>query len=104
METECTYFTRRALQERTKAADAASAEARKVHLELALRLVRVATHPVSSPLPQAMSVGSATDARLTAACLKGVGDALTGAFPLRPLDNFEHLLEAVDTAERRQRA
>ena len=40
------YFTKRARQERTNAVRATSAEARTAHLELAVRLVRVATQPV----------------------------------------------------------
>jgi hypothetical protein len=100
METACTYFTRRALQERSKASHAGSAEARKAHLELALRLVRVATDPALSPVPEQRSGRGPVDERPTAACLKDVGNALAGAFPLRPSSSFEQLLEAVDTAER----
>jgi hypothetical protein len=103
METACTYFTRRALQERTKAADACTPEARKVHLELALRLVKVATEPHSLAEPEAMPLGLALDASSTAACLKGVGNALARAFPLRPSDIFKELLEAIDAAQERRR-
>lgn len=100
METACTYFTRRALQERTKAADACTPEARKVHLELALRLVKVATEPLSSPLPDPVPQRVTLDPGSGAACLKGVGNALARAFPLRSSGTFKDLLDAVDTAER----
>jgi hypothetical protein len=36
------------------------------------------------------------------ASLKRVGNALAGAFPLRPSGGFEQLLEAVDIAEGRR--
>lgn len=98
METQCTYFTRRAFQERTKAADASSPEARKVHLELALRLVRVATQPPSPAVPE--GVLHVTNDRDTVSGMD-VSDALAGAFPLRPCGNFEQLLDEVDSAERR---
>lgn len=102
METQCTYFTRRALQERTKAADASTPEARHVHLELALRLVRLATDRTAAAVPEAASARIVPDFDSTAACLKGVGNALTGAFPLRPSGSFHHLLAVIDAAERRR--
>src|SRR5438270_14083741 len=100
METECTYFTRRALQERTKAAGAASAKAATVHLELAFRLVRVSTDPPLSPVPDPLSGGGRVDDNPAAARLTVWGNALAGAFPLRPSGSFEQLLEALDTADR----
>lgn len=46
METASTYYARRAQQERESAERAASAQARRAHLELAFRLVNFATDPV----------------------------------------------------------
>ena len=45
MEAPSTYFTKRARQERASAIGATSSEARTAHLELAVRLVSVATRP-----------------------------------------------------------
>jgi hypothetical protein len=97
METASSYFTRRARQERAKAIDAVSAEARSAHLELALRLVRIATQPAlwsgwSSPVD-----GQSTGARRpTAEGTRDVGYALAGAYPTPAPGTFEDLLKAVD--------
>jgi hypothetical protein len=95
VETASTYFTRRARQERTNAADAHSSEARKAHLELAFRLVRVATEPALWEWSQNGEAGSLAHHRVQA----GLDDALAGAFPLPASGSFDHLLEAVNTAE-----
>lgn len=94
MEAATTYFTRRARQERTSAADAGSAEARSAHLELALRLVKVATEP-------ALWAGWSNDPKAAAAQKNGdaiydVASALGDAFPLRPVSEFDELLTAMD--------
>ena len=96
METASTYFTRRAREERAVAADAGSAQARKAHLELAMRLVRVATEPAlwtrsgdpSTPSEGAPQPGSAE-----------LKNALASAFPLPPSDSFEYLLQAASSAD-----
>jgi hypothetical protein len=84
MEAATAYFTRRAREERTSAASAASAEARSAHLELALRLVKVATEP-ARPAPHGNDNSHGE-----------VGGALDDAFPLPPSDAFEDLLQAID--------
>lgn len=94
METASTYFTRRARQERAKAADATSAEARKAHLELALRLVRAAIEPAL----WIWSEGAAAHHQ-TADGVTEIGNALADAFPLPPSGKLERLLERVDSTE-----
>lgn len=94
METASIYFTRRARQERAKAADAGSAEARKAHLELALRLVRVAVEPAVSSSPE-----GAIAHRQPRAGVRDMSHALAGAFPLLRFDAFEKLLEALGTTD-----
>ena len=84
METASTYFTRRAREERTSALDAASAEARTAHLEMALRLVKVATEP----RPLFAEARDLNDNELSA--------PLRSAFPLRQSNDFQHLLDALD--------
>lgn len=102
METDGTYFTRRARQERGRAADATSAEARRVHLELAFRLVRAATNPSLWSWPECtIERGSAAQAQ-TADGVTDMGNALTGAFPLPRSGSFEHLLRAVDEIDGKQ--
>lgn len=96
METASSYFTRRARQERAEAANSASAEARKAHLELALRLVRAAIEP-------ALWVwsGSAVADHQTKDGVADIGNALADAFPLPPSGTFESLLEpsAIETLD-----
>ena len=92
METASTYYTRRAREERTNALDAASAEARTAHLEMAFRLVKVATEPAhlfSQPR------GHNDNA------VHGLSSPLRRAFPLPKSDDFQHLLDAVDRKTRR---
>jgi hypothetical protein len=84
MEAAIAYFTRRARQERTRAASAASAEARSAHLELALRLVKVATQ-AAPPAPHHNDN-----------CLDEVAGALDDAFPVPPSSEFDELLNAID--------
>ena len=84
METASTYFTRRAREERTSALDAASAEARTAHLEMAFRLVKVATEP----RPLFTQSRDLNDNELSA--------PLRSAFPLRSSDEFQHLLDVLD--------
>ena len=94
METPRTYFTRRAGQEREIAAHAGSADARKAHLELAFRLVRVATEPAlwdwsgNDPAGPGLPQHDRPD---------GLGKALAKAFPLPASGRFEHLLQALDS-------
>lgn len=90
VETVITYYTRRAQQERAKAATAASAEARNAHLELALRLVRVAIEPAlcmwrEGPVAHHPTADGVTE----------MGNAIAVAFPLPPSGAFERLFEAV---------
>ena len=93
METASTYFTRRAGQERANAADAGSAEARKAHLELAFRLVKVATQPALWAWP------SNADAHKAAALAGDIRDVLAGAFPVLSSATFGPLLEALDRTD-----
>ena len=86
METASTYYTRRARQERASAVDAVSAEARTAHLEMAFRLVTVATKPALW--------GGVTGQNDNA--IDEVGEALRDAFPVTPNDDFQQLLDAVD--------
>lgn len=95
VETTSAYFTRRARQERAIAADARSAQARKAHLELALRLVRVATEPALWAWPEELSGSGAAASTVAGA---GLDDALVNAFPLPSSDSFEQLLATVDLA------
>ena len=96
VETARTYFTRRAREERANAADAGSPEARKAHLELAFRLVRVATEPAGWTWPEQLLGAGAFAHHDTR---DDLCNTLAGAFPLPPADSFEHLLEAVNTTE-----
>jgi hypothetical protein len=100
VETASTYFTRRARQERANAVAAASAEARKAHLELAFRLVRVATAPAAWASSEYWSVEVGVVCNLAAGGQTDMSDALTSAFPLPRADGFERLLEAADTTTR----
>jgi len=93
VETPRTYFTRRAGQERAIAAEAGSAEARKAHIELAFRLVRVATEPA---LWDWSGNDPAAPARPQHHRPDGFGKALAKAFPLPASGRFEHLLQALD--------
>lgn len=94
MEAATAYFTRRARQERTIAADAGSTEARSAHLELALRLVRAATEP---SLWSSWSEDRTGSAHLhNDHALEDVGVALDEAFPLPRACAFEQLLKAMD--------
>jgi hypothetical protein len=96
VETASTYFTRRARQERAKAADANSAEARKAHLELAFRLVTVATErPLWTEWPENLPEGTAAHQQ-TALASSDVGNALSAAIPLPATGPFEDLLDAVE--------
>lgn len=96
MESATTYFTRRAGQERASAAQAASAEARTAHLELAFRLVSVAIKPT-------VSAGWLDDAAPTRYSQNHQLDELAGplsnAFPLRSCVEFNKLLEAIDHSQ-----
>ena len=100
METPSTYFTRRAGQERSNAAFATSADARRAHLELAVRLVKVATEPALWSVWSATRLPlSAIPGRMTAGA-SDLHNALAGAFPLPTSSSFEALLGAVDEADR----
>jgi hypothetical protein len=96
VETASTYFTRRASEERANAADAGSAQARKAHLELAFRLVKVATEPALCAWPDYLSGAGAVAHHQPPG---GLSSALAGAFPLPASGRFEYLLEAVNTTE-----
>ena len=93
METARTYFTRRAGQERLSAAGAASAEARKAHLELAVRLVKVAMEPSLWVWPP----DAVADRIATVG--NDLSDALAGAFPVPAPAPFGGLLEVLDSIE-----
>ena len=100
VESASTYFARRARQERENATGAASAEARTAHLELAVRLVKVATEPALWGAWSAyMPGGRVADRRQTADGVSDLGDTLTGAFPLQPRGSFEDLLNAMDETD-----
>jgi hypothetical protein len=86
METASTYYTRRARQERASAVDAVSAQARTAHLEMAFRLVTIATKPALWG-PQTGHNDNALD---------DMGETLRDVFPATPTDEFQHLLDAVD--------
>ena len=94
VETASNYFTRRARQERANAADAGSAQARKAHLELAVRLVRVAVEPALWAWPE-----GAIAQHQQADNVTDMGHALSSAFPLLHSASFESLLEALDTTD-----
>lgn len=94
MEAAIAYFTRRARQERASAAEAESAEARSAHLELAYRLVRLATEPSLWGGWSEKAGVAAND--LHQDILNDVAVALDDAFPLPRAGAFEELLEAVD--------
>jgi hypothetical protein len=84
VETASRYFTRRAQQERAKAAKAASAESRKAHLELALRMVTIAIEPALCVWTEG-SPGGVSEIRNALAC----------AYALPLPDSFESMLEPV---------
>jgi hypothetical protein len=67
-----------------------------VHLELALRLVRIATEPTLWRTWSECSHGSANTPQDRAADLINAANGVTGAFPLPGTEGFEHLLAAVD--------
>jgi hypothetical protein len=94
VETASSYFTRRARQERATAANAASSESRKAHLELALRLVKAAIEPTlwvwsEGAIAHHQSPDGVTD----------FGTVLADAFPLPLSGTFESLLESVSTTK-----
>ena len=94
METTSTYYTRRAREERANAVEAASAEARTAHLEMAFRLVKAATQPSIwsqwyrplSGVPRGHNDNAVTE----------MSAALRDAFPVQSADDFQQLLDAVD--------
>ena len=100
VESASTYFTRRAGQERANAAAATSPDTRRAHLELAVRLVKVATEPAlwgawtGNLLGRSASRQQADDGPST------VGKSLSGAFPLRLGGKFQGLLKALDETHR----
>jgi hypothetical protein len=91
METASTYYTRRAREERASAIEAASAEARTAHLEIAFRLVKVATEPAHLFSQPRGHNDNGVD---------GLSAPLRRAFPLPKSDDFRHLLDAVDRKTR----
>jgi hypothetical protein len=101
MEEAGAYFKRRAQQERAHAEEATSAEARRAHLELAFRLVNLATDPVSwTPANDALSADENVAPR------QDVGDrqrvlatTLVTAFSLPDSGTFFDLLEAIDVRD-----
>ena len=103
METASTYFTRRAGQERANAANAASPGARKAHLELAFRLVRIATEPGLWRAWAGQLPGGRAARPEIAEGKSQVASTLAGAFPLAPTGAFERLLDAVDETDRAKR-
>ncbi len=95
METRTAYLTRRARQERTTAIEATSAEARAAHLEMAVRLARAATEPALWQEWSAQTEGPTFSQQLIRRAAAKVACALAAAFPLRPIVEFECLLEQI---------
>ena len=91
METASTYYTRRARQERASAVDAISPEARTAHLEMAFRLVTIATKPAL----WGRQTGHNDNA------FDEMAEALRDVFPATATDEFQHLLDAVDQTRNR---
>ena len=94
MESTSEYFTRRAAEERTRAAEATSSEARKAHLELASRLVNLATEPVPWNGGQE-SRQTASSSQQATVDRSHVSKALSNAFTLPPSGAFGSLLQAI---------
>ena len=95
MENPSTYFTRRAGQERARAAEATSAEARRAHIEMAFRLVSLATDPVSWRA-SLDGLNAPPAARRSVVSRSEVGKVLVDAFALPVSGAFANLLEAID--------
>ena len=103
VETASTYFTRRARQERANAANAASPGARRAHLELAFRLVRIATEPALWRAWAGQLPGGSVPRPEIAEGKSHVASTLAGTFPLAPPGSFQRLLDAVDETDRAKR-
>lgn len=100
MQSTSTYFTRRAGQERAKAAEAASAEARKAHMELALRLASLATDPVSWRASlRGLDATNAGAPRQPAVSRSQVRKVLVDAFSVPASGSFANLLQAIDESD-----
>ena len=95
MENPSTYFTRRAGQERARAAEALSAEARTAHIELAFRLVNLATDPASWRASE-VGLNATPAAPQTVVSRSEVGKALVDAFALPTAGAFADLLQAIN--------
>lgn len=103
VETASSYFTRRAGQERANAANAASPGARRAHLELAFRLVKIATEPALWRAWVGRLPGCGVPRPEMAESKSQVASTLAGAFPVAPSGAFERLLDAVDETDRAKR-
>lgn len=103
VEAASTYFTRRASQERVNAANATSPGARRAHLELAFRLVRIATEPALWRTWAGQLSGGSVARPEIAEGKSQVASTLAGAFPLAPPGPFERLLDAVDETDAAKR-
>ena len=101
MELTPAYFRRRAEQERAKAEDASSAEARRIHVELAFRHEQVATELHLEWMAGQIRESRSPDNRHSPRSLgrAELGRAIVRAFPLPTSGTFPDLLEAIDQAE-----
>lgn len=101
MELTPAYFRRRAEQERAKAEEASSAEARRVHVELAFRHEQVATELhlewMARQVRESQSPANRRSPRFFGRA--ELGRAIVSAFPLPTSGTFPDLLEAIDEAE-----
>jgi len=99
MESSRTYFTKRAREERAKAAKASSEKAKKAHLELACRyaaaaeLYEAAASSGSDPATSDLSRSGASK------IARELGQVLVSAFPLPPSGAFPDLVQAIDESD-----
>jgi hypothetical protein len=99
MQSASTYYVMRARQERARAAGTSSAIARRAHLELAVRLVNVATAP-SSWSGTHEDVSDRTSASQTALNRSNLSRSVASAFSLPASEAFSDLLTLIDEAKR----
>jgi hypothetical protein len=102
MELTPAYFKKRAAEERAKADHASSAEARRVHVELAFRHEQVATELHLEWMgAQARDSRSPDERRSPRSFGRAeLGRAINSAFPLPDSGAFPDLLDALDDADR----
>ena len=99
METRRAYFTRRAQEERAKAAAAASEKARRAHLELAFRYEKTAEGRYDGGAASAAPTPSIVRQTDAAASGSELGQLLVRAFPLPTSGAFPDLLHALANAD-----